>query len=250
MKITLDNVTIAIANKCICQNLSLQLSPGETWAVLGPNGIGKTTLLHTLIGLRQPEQGQVLLNDVPLSHYSAKTIASHIGILLQNQEYTFANTVFDTIYSGAYANALSKRTVTKNILQIAKELKLTELLSRSITKLSGGEKRRVDFATLLLQAPQLYLLDEPTNHLDIKHQQHVLRTSKKLASQGNTVMISTHDINLAHTYCDKIIMLFGNGVTAVGNTDIILHENNLLNLYQHPLKKITFEDKTYWTALH
>lgn len=250
MNIKTEKLTIEIGNKQVCEALNLQLNAGEVWAVLGANGVGKTTFLNTFMGLHAPSFGHVLLNNISLQRYNAKTIANHIGILLQNHEYTFADTVFDTIYGGSYASDLPKSVVTKRIYEIAQRLELNNLLSKPVTKLSGGEKRRVDFATLLLQAPQLYLLDEPTNHLDIKYQQQILGASQALAQQGNIIMLSTHDINIAYRYCHKIILFFGNGVTAVGDTESVLHEANLQALYQHRLKKIVAENDVYWAAEH
>ena len=106
----------------------------------------------------------------------------------------------------------------------------------------------MDFATILLQAPQLYLLDEPTNHLDLKHQQLLLSLSRTLTQQGKSVMMSTHDINLASQHADKILMFFGNGVTRHGDTHTLLQQDTLETLYQCRIRKIADKDRHYWLA--
>jgi len=248
MKLILDQVTININHKTICNDLSLTMSPGEIWAILGPNGIGKTTFLRALMGLHKIARGEIYLDDRPLKSLNTKTIAKHLGFLLQNQEYTFANTVTETIATGAYAKDLKTVETLEQIKKILKQLHLSDLANKSVLQLSGGEKRLVDFATILLQAPQCYLLDEPTNHLDLKHQQLLLSLSRELAHQGNSIVMSTHDINIASQHSDNILLFFGNGVTSHGDTQTLLEQNTLETLYQCRIKKINHEEKHYWLA--
>lgn len=248
MILSLNHVTIDINHKTICKDLSLDIVPGQTWAILGPNGIGKTTFLNCLMGLHKVTQGDISLDGQSLKSYSTKVIAKHIGFLLQNQEYTFPHTVIETISSGAYARNLKTKDVDGQIKKILDQLHLSELAGKSVIQLSGGEKRLVDFATILLQSPQFYLLDEPTNHLDLKYQQQLLSLSRSLAKQGKSIVMSTHDINLASQYSDKVLMIFGNGVTIHGNTRDLLQQESLETLYQCQIKKLYHEERHYWLA--
>lgn len=252
MPLSLNAVSIHINNKIICENLNLQIAPGMIWGVLGPNGSGKTTLLHSLAGLLPLASGKILLDEQPLSLLPRKLIAQYIGILLQDFNPLFPQTIWDYCLAGRYPhlNYLKKESqVDKEItLAALQAMQLEHAKERVITQLSGGEKRRLAIASLLTQNPAIYLLDEPTNHLDISQQILVLNHFQQLVrNKPVSVIMALHDINLAHQFCDSILMLLPNGKVLHGATENMLTSNLLSELYQHPMDKITYENNTFFT---
>jgi iron complex transport system ATP-binding protein len=245
-----EGLNIRIANQLVCENLNLTIKPGELWGILGQNGSGKTTLLHTLAGLKTPAQGEIYLADKNLSRYSTKKRAQLLGLLFQENQTTFPQTVFEACLAGRYAHfdSFLENKEDRRIAQAALEtLELDQKKHQNILTLSGGEGRRLALATLLAQNPSLYLLDEPLNHLDLRHQKQVLHYfRRKAVSHKISVLMALHDINIAEQYCDKILLLLGEGKTRVGPKLDLLTEANLTELYGEPLRLFKSEEKRWW----
>ena len=240
------NLCVSISNKSVCEQLNLTVEPGEVWGILGRNGVGKTTLLHTLAGLRKPDSGEIYIDQKNINDLSRKDIAKKVGLLLQQSEESFPSSVIDTVLTGRHPHIDNWSWESKKDLEIAQHaldvVQMSEMANRSIDQLSGGERQRVAIASLIAQSPALYLLDEPNSHLDLKHQMQLLNHFSNLAKNNNTSTIMTlHDIKLAQQYCTKIILIFGNGKALTGDTKEILNEETLSELYQYPLHKIDTE---------
>jgi iron complex transport system ATP-binding protein len=242
---------VQIADQPVCDNLHLRILPGEIWGVLGPNGSGKTTLLHTLAGLRKAVSGEILLREKAIKDFGAKEIAQQMGILFQQTPDSFAQSVFEFCLAGrhphlsrfAFEGAPDKECV-KAALTV---MDLDKKAAQNVSSLSGGEKRRLSVATLLTQAPAVYLLDEPTNHLDIHHQIKVMDHFRQLATQQNIgMMMSLHDLNLAEQYCHRVLLLFANGETIQGTPSDILTTHNLTRLFHHPIQYTTIDQQRLW----
>lgn len=233
---------VSIASTSICRTLDLQLRAGECWAVLGGNGAGKTTLLRTLAGLHRADAGSVLLNNQSLTTLPPRTIAQHIGFLLQDYEDIFGGNVLQTALMGRHPWLRTWQWETPQDLQRAhaalSTVDLVEFAARDLLTLSGGERRRAHLATLLTQDPPVMLLDEPGNHLDLRHQMMIFEALKKRASQGHSVVTTLHDINTALRYCDRALLLFANGVTLHGPAREIITEANISRLFKHPVRRI------------
>jgi iron complex transport system ATP-binding protein len=231
---------VAIGNITVCHGLDLAITAGERWCILGRNGAGKTTLLLTLAGLHPAQSGHIALRQEVLSALPRRQVARLIGILFQDQADVFPANVFDTALTGRHPwlgplqwESDTDRAKARNALQA---VGLTGIEQRVVTTLSGGERRRLGIATLLTQDPQLLLLDEPTNHLDVHHQIQTLQLLSELAANHNRALVLVmHDLNLAARYCDRFLLLFGDGETAQGCAGDVLTRANLERLYQHPL---------------
>jgi iron complex transport system ATP-binding protein len=245
------NLTVQIADRIFCQQLNLQIHPGEVWGILGRNGSGKTTLLHTLCGLLPVSFGEIWLQEKSLTKLSRKEIARNIGILLQETQDFFPQTVFEFCSNGRYPhtsyfpwkNAQDKQMITQALYT----MELENFAYRKVKTLSGGERRRLSIAALLTQTPQLYLLDEPTNHLDLHYQIKILNHFKQLAKKNSiSVIQSLHDVNLAARFCEKVLLLFDDGEVLMGSKENILTTENLSRLYQHPLQMIHQEKTPVW----
>jgi iron complex transport system ATP-binding protein len=244
-------LSLALGQKNICHPLTMDVHAHETWGILGQNGCGKTTLLHTLAGLRTPTKGTILLKNQPLTHLSTPTLAKWRGILFQELQTAFPQTVWEYCKGGRYPHLpyFAKETAEERaiILNALKVMALDHLQQRNIAHLSGGEKRRLALAALLAQAPTLYLLDEPTNHLDVRYQMQALKHIKGLTQTSNTAAImSLHDINLAQRFCTHVLLLLPDGRTLQGPSQTILTLEHLECAYQCAMVTLSHHDITYW----
>ena len=238
-----QSLDVSIAGKNICSGLNLTLEPGQFWGLLGPNGIGKTTLLKCMAGLAVPDRGSVLLENQPIDKLPRRLVARLLGMLQQHTVYIFDATVLETAMTGRHPHlAYWEREGSEDrqkTLDAIRAVDLAGFENRSVTGLSGGEARRLAFASLMVQEPDILLLDEPTNHLDLKHQVHVMNLVESLVdSQRRCALIAMHDVNLAARYCDHILMLFGDGDWLAGPADQLLNRENLERLYQCPVETV------------
>lgn len=251
--LTTHQLSISIGDTRVCDKLELSMKPGEVWGILGRNGIGKTTLLHTLAGLRPTQHGHISLDSTEIQQMPRRQLAQQVGILLQQLEDSFPASVLELVLSGRHPHITNWSWETETDYHIAREsLKRVELLHRqydSIDQLSGGEKQRVSIARLLAQQPQIYLLDEPNSHLDLKYQIQLLQHFVELARNNNDSIIMTlHDVNLVQEYCSHVLLLFGDNTVKTGTTSSLLTEENLSQLYQHPMQCIDTNQQRYFIA--
>ena len=247
----IENLSIRIQDVLVCEGLTLELAAGQTWAILGRNGIGKTTLLHTLAGLRPAQHGRIYLQDKLLDQMSRHQVAKKLGILLQDELDAFPASVLETVLSGRHPHLGRLQWESQHDLALAEaamqELELLALKDRPIQELSGGERRRVSLATLLTQDVAVNLLDEPTNHLDLHHQVQVLRLlQQRTRDLPGLTLMSLHDINLACRFCTHGLMLFGNGSVLAGPMTEITRDDKLEALYGHPLNRIHTESGDFF----
>ncbi|VVC76713.1 Hemin import ATP-binding protein HmuV [Aquicella siphonis] len=249
--LTASRLTLTMGNRKLCQSLNLQLRAGEVWGILGPNGCGKTTLLHALCGLRPVTCGEIRLGGQLLNQLPVKTIARSIGLLFQDITVVFPQTVWDYCRAARYPHLpFLKQESAADIQIISEALRTMELQShtrRRVTQLSGGEQRRLAIAALLAQTPAIYFLDEPANHLDVRYQGLVFGHFRRLADTNNAVvMMSLHDANLAQHYCDHVLLMYPDGETMQGKILDMLTPEHLTRLYRHPIDSIHHGDMIYW----
>lgn len=234
---------VRIAGIEVANDLDLDIRPGQFWGLLGPNGIGKTTLLKCLAGLDEPEKGKVLLESRDVSVLPRKLLARHIGMLQQHTVYVFDSSVMQTALTGRHPHlGYWERERPEDFAKAELALGAVDLegfAQRSVTGLSGGEARRLAFATLLVQEPDIMLLDEPTNHLDLRHQLAIMQMIRGHSRNANrSALAALHDINLAARYCSHVIMLFGDGQWCAGETGSMLSETSLERLYGCPVERL------------
>jgi len=242
-----ENLDVQIAGIKVVNGLQLELAPGEFWGLLGPNGIGKTTLLKCLAGLTSPASGRVQLESRDIAALPRKLVARHIGMLQQHTVYVFDSSVMQTVLTGRHPHlGYWEREGPGDLEKGDAALHAVDLdgfAERSVTGLSGGEARRLAFAALLVQEPDIMLLDEPTNHLDLRHQVQIMGMIRDQTRQnGHTALAALHDINLAARYCSHVLMLFGDGDWCAGPCEDMLSENSLEKLYNCPVEMIQGRD--------
>lgn len=241
-----EGLRLAYPGQMLVDALSIEFLPGQVWAVLGRNGGGKSTLLHALAGLRQPEAGNVMLQDAMVGTLSRRALARRIGVLLQEESREFWGSVRDYVLLGRYPHARSPFGWSTEDERIAEHeieaLHLGALGNRTFASLSGGERQRARAAALFAQRPAVYLLDEPLQHLDLPHQVAVLeRLSNEARNRGAIVVLVLHDLLFAARYCSRFLLLFGDGRFSVGPADEALTADHLGELYGFPLVPVEID---------
>lgn len=245
-----EHLRLEVPGRVLCQDLTVELAPGQCWAILGKNGSGKTTLLHALGGLAKPAAGSILLDGRPLAEVARRRLAQRLGILLQEESHAFSGSALDYVLLGRFpheAGLAPARDDTRAARQALQQTGMAHAAQQSFATLSGGERQRVRIAQLLAQAPEIYFLDEPLQHLDLPHQLAMMRLFAQLAgSSGKTVVMVLHDMFWASRHCDHALLMYDNGKTGCGESASQITLENMENLYQCRLQAIKTSDGNYF----
>ena len=241
------NLALTIGGKQVVTGLEHTFEAGQFWGLMGSNGIGKTTLMKCFAGLIVPDSGTVSLNNTDILQMKRKQVAKQVGMMQQHTVYVFDATVLQTVLTGRHPHLGNWQQESKTdhdmALKAIEQVGLEGLENRSVTGLSGGEARRLAFATLLVQHPEIMLLDEPSNHLDLKHQVSIMsRIGDKVYSGNKLAIAAMHDVNLAACYCSHVLMLFGDGDWTAGPAAKMFTGPNLERLYQCPVQMVDTPD--------
>ena len=250
--LSFQSLTVVVGGKRVCAAIDGEVRAGEVLAVLGPNGAGKTTLLATLAGLRPPAAGRVALSGDDLRTLPPRRIAQRLGIMLQHTDDPFPATVLETALIGRHPHIglwmwESAEDVTRARAALA-AVDLAGFEEREVATLSGGERRRLAAAMVLVQDPLVFLLDEPTDGLDPRHAAQSLTAFRMLADSGRSVVIALHDVNEAVRIADRVLLLFGDGQTLFGPTNDVLTPVALERLYGVPHAAIEHAGRTRFFA--
>lgn len=215
-RITVSELNIGYTSKkketSIASNINFSAKKGELIALVGPNGIGKSTLIRTLTGMQKPLSGSIKISEVEMNTLPASALASKISVVLTEAPASKNVTVYELIALGRqpYTNWLGILTKEdKKAIKNAIDISETESLQhKKCFELSDGELQRVLIARALAQETPIIILDEPTSHLDLYHRAYVLKLLKKLTEEeGKTIVFSTHEIGIALTLADKMLVL-------------------------------------------
>ena len=217
-------------------DVSVEITPGSLTGLLGPNGCGKTTLLKLLCGVLQPHSGTVTLDDRPLPSFTRRELARNIAVVPQETHPAFDYSVMEMVLMGRHPHLGAFQLEGPADFAIAREcLTVTgtlHLADRHYMTLSGGEKQRVIIASALAQATEVLLLDEPTASLDLGYQLEVASLLARLNRERQvTMVLATHDLNLAASLCDRLVLLRGGRVLAHGATNDVLTGAMVQQLY-------------------
>ena len=221
------DLTLGYGDKDVIHDLDLAIPPGRMTAIVGPNACGKSTLLRSMTRLLPPRSGHVLLDGDDIHHIPAKQLARRLGLLPQSPIAPEGITVGDLVGRGRHPHQRAfARWSAEDDAAVAAALETTQtlaLVERAVDELSGGQRQRVWIAMALAQQTEVLLLDEPTTFLDVGHQVEVLDLLSDLnRSQGTTIVMVLHDLNLAARYADHLIALSGGRVSASGSPTEIL----------------------------
>jgi len=243
-ELSCHGLDLHIAEVQVVKDFSLTLTPGSLWGLLGSNGAGKTTLLKCLAGLLQPDAGELRLETRALDELPRRILARHVGMLQQHTAYVFDSSVMQIALTGRHPHLGHwQREGPDDIAKALSALEsvgLAGFTDRNVASLSGGEARRLAFAALLVQEPDIMLLDEPTNHLDLRHQLQIMGMIRsRTVVDGAAGIAALHDVNLAARYCTHVVMLFGQGKWCAGTTAQMLNESSLERLYGCPVEALS-----------
>lgn len=230
----------------VLHNIQLQVSRGEVVVILGPNGAGKSTLLKVASGEILPHAGEVLLNQQSLTTLSPAEKALQMAVLPQHSLLNFPFTVEDVVMLGRTPHNTGL-AVDREIVTAALECADAHYLRTQIyTNLSGGEKQRVQLARVLAQVWQsenergrIVILDEPTSALDYAHQLLVAKVLRQRAGQGCAVLTAMHDLNLAASCADRLVLMRCGEILAQGTPDEVLQEELLQQVFQVAFHRVT-----------
>lgn len=218
----------------ILDGISLSIANPQLVSIIGPNGVGKSTLIHCINRILSPTKGTVLIDGLDVKDYKARDLAKKAGYVPYAASDSFPMTVVDTVLMGR--NPHHKWKSLHDDMVVVEEsmrmMDISDLAMRNFNELSAGQHQRVMLARGIAQEPQILLLDEPTANLDIRHQMDVIRLLKKLSQEKKIIVIMiSHDLNLASKYSDNIIMLYDKGVYAVGTPEQVITADNIRHVY-------------------
>ncbi len=216
--------------------IDLSVDKGDCWAIVGPNGAGKSTLLRLIAGLCRPAIGRAIFEGNDLAQMTPRARAQAIAFVPQHPPTDFDLSVRDIVLMGRFPHrsmGLFESASDYRIADLALEVTETAAFAdRPIATLSGGEAQRVHVAAALTQQPRLLLLDEPTASLDLQHQLAIFEILRRRACDtGLSVVVVTHDVNLASHFCSHVLLLHAGKPVAVGPPGEVLTPDILGRVY-------------------
>ena len=226
MTLSVRKLTFAYKKTPVLSDVSFDAEPGELLAILGPNGVGKTTLFRCILGEQKRYAGTIEIDGVDVRTLSARETAHRVAYIPQTHAMTFRFSVQDVVLMGTSHTLSPLASPGRKQERIAQEamerLGIEGLSDRSFDTLSGGEQQLTYVARALSQQAKILLMDEPTSSLDYGNQLRVLDVVKDLAKDGYTVLLSTHNPQHALWYADRVLALLDGSVAALGPVEATL----------------------------
>ncbi len=229
ISIDVENVTVAYHGKVALHGATVQLKAGSICGLVGMNGSGKSTLFKTIMGFVKPTTGRVLISGLPIRMMQKNNLVAYVP---QSEEvdWNFPVSVHDVVMMGRYGymnilripSVKDKRVVRESLERV----EMWSMRDRQIGELSGGQKKRAFFARALAQQGTVLLLDEPFAGVDITTEKTMIDLLLELREQGQTILISTHDLASITTFCNQVILI-NRTILAYGNTSEVFTEENL-----------------------
>lgn len=234
MKIKIDNLEFGYSSVPVLKDITADLTGPKFVSILGPNGVGKSTLIHCINKILSPTGGSVFIDGRDVKDYTVKEMSKEIGYVPYSANDSFPLTVVDTVLMGRHPHSKwgSLNRDLEIVYETLKKLGISHLAMRPFNALSAGQHQKVMLARGLVQEPRILLLDEPTSNLDIRHQLDVTRMLKELTMEKGilTIMIS-HDISITAKYADEILMMSNGTIYAHGTPSEVITEENLSAVY-------------------
>jgi len=216
--------------------LTFSIETGEIFGVIGPNSAGKTSLLRLLTRVLEPARGEILVDGRPVARVAHWELARQVAVVPQEAPRPFPFTVEQLVLMGRYPHAPSRFFETETDAAVAREAMAATgtlaLAALPLEQLSGGERQRAMLARALAQEPRLLVLDEPTSHLDLRYQAETAELLRRLnRERGVTILLVSHDLNLAAELCDRLLLLHEGRVAAVGTPADVLDQSRLEHVF-------------------
>jgi iron complex transport system ATP-binding protein len=217
-------------------DLSFEIASGEIVGVIGPNSSGKTTLIRLLTRVLEPAAGEIRLDGIPSRRLSRAELARRVAVVPQGILPQFPFTVGELVLMGRYPHDPGRYFESPRDRAVAREAMeatgVLELAGLPLEHLSGGERQRTVIARALAQEPRLLVLDEPTAHLDLRYQVEAAALLRRLnRERGTTVLLVSHDLNLAAEVCDRLLLMNGGRAAAIGAPEAVLDETLLASVF-------------------
>jgi iron complex transport system ATP-binding protein len=229
-----------VGSQWLLRDIDLTFAAGQLHVLLGANGAGKSSLLRALGGDVSPTIGDVLLDDQSLASFRLDDKAHRMAVLPQRSILDFPFLGRDVIEMGRYGHQESKSKTNDIVDEVIAALQLEQLSDQSYTMMSGGEQQRIQIARVFTQlwddpGRAVYLLDEPDSPLDLAHQVSLFSLLEKIVGLGATVVLSTHDLNLAGRFADQVTLLKGGQLLATGKSEAVMTAENIYLAYGVPV---------------
>ncbi len=204
----IHNLSIGYSpDKALIRDIDIELNPGDFVALVGQNGVGKSTLIRTICGLHSPLEGEIKLDGRSVSEHSANELAKKVGIVLTGRPESLNLSVVELIALGRHPHTGWLGVLNENDKKIIEgalsQMEINYIATKKLFELSDGQLQKVMIARALAQDTDLIILDEPTSHLDLKNKIEVLDLLKKISKSGKGILISTHEIQLAARVCNQ-----------------------------------------------
>lgn len=208
------------------KDLSFYVKEGEKLGIIGANGAGKSTILKLITGILTAENGQIIINDMLLNKKNLKEIRKKVGFVFQESDnQLFMNTVYDDIAFGLRSSKEDNEKINLKIDTILKEFQIERLRNKQIYKLSGGEKKVVSIAGIMVMNPEIILMDEVTASLDPKSRRTVINL---ITGLNKTIVITSHDLDMILDVCDRVLVFSNGEIIEEGPTYFILSNKKIM----------------------
>lgn len=234
MHLKIDDVEFEYSSVPVLKDICLEVDGAQFVSILGPNGVGKSTLIHCINKILVPSKGVVTIDGSDVKEISLKELAKLVGYVPYTSSDTFPLTVVDTVLMGRHPHSKWK-SLDRDLDIVYDTLKLMgieDLAMRPFNELSAGQRQKVMLSRGLVQEPNILLLDEPTANLDVRHQLEVTKILLDLAREKSiTIVMISHDLNIAAKYADNMILMYDGSIFAVGKPHEVLTEDNLRIVY-------------------
>ena len=222
--VEIRNLTVGYGGEAVARNVSLRFEPGEVLVLVGPNGCGKSTLLRTVLGLQPALGGEILLDGRPLEQLSPREVAQKAAFLPQSRNVPDI-TAGRMVLHGRFPYLSYPRHYRPEDRAAAQQALewagAADLADRPMPELSGGQRQKVYLAMALAQDTETIFMDEPTTYLDVERQMEVMRLARRMAAEGRAVAAVLHDLCLALRTADRIGVMAGGGLAALGTPEEI-----------------------------
>ncbi|MFN2245342.1 MAG: ABC transporter ATP-binding protein [Anaerolineae bacterium] len=231
----------------VLRDLSLEVPSRAVTAILGPNGSGKTTLLRLLLGVLRPKVGTIRVAGRPQEGYSRRELSQLVGLVPQDEHIPFDFSILEYVLLGRapYLHPLATpgEADTRLALDALRAVGLEGMQARPLPNLSGGERQLAVLARALAQQPRILLMDEPAAHLDLGNQGRLLDIIGELAAAGTTVVLTTHDANLASAIADYVVLMARGRIVEAGPADTVISAGTLSSTYGVPIEVGTLDGR-------